>query len=343
MGITHISGLAVAGVPTMGMNGLPLTTGNVFFCDYVNGNDANTGSADSPMKTVYVAYAACRDGYNDTVVIVGNGQASGTQRLSVANAQVATPAATTGTLTWAKNACHLVGIGSPTQNSRARLAPPTGTYTQTTFGSGNLVVVTGQGCIFSNLSTFHAFSTGGNNQICWTDSTNGRNYYYNVSFGGAADTASAQSTSSRSLLITGGGESYFERCWIGLDTVTKTVANASLEFAGNTPRNYFKQCVFPIYTSSATTVFIKVAAGPGTMDRWQVFDECTFENAILSASTGMTGVAILGASTGGGLLMRKSTMVGATDWGYDATSKAQIYVDGAVPTGNSSGISVVNT
>ncbi len=215
----------------------------------------------------------------------------------------------------------------------------------TTFGSGNLVTVSGTGCIFSNLSLFHAFSTGGNNQICWTDS-GGRNAYYNVSFGGAADTASAQSTSSRSLLVTLTGESYFERCYIGLDTVTKTVANASLEFSAGTgtgvPRNRFVDCVFPMQTSSATTVYIKVAATQ-QIDRFQTFDRCMFLNNVLSTSTAMTGVAIIGASSGGGLLFKDCTSVGATAWGYDATSKAQIYTDGPVPTAATTGIALVNT
>lgn len=345
MGITHLSGLDVAGVPTMGMNGLPLTTGQVFFTDYVNGNDGNTGAADAPLKTVYVAFSKCVSGRGDVVVIVDDGTTTATQRLSLANAQVANSAATAGTLVWNKNNTHLVGMGSPVQNARSRFAPPTGTYTVTTFGSGNLVTVSGAGCIFANLSLFHAFSTGGDNQICWTD-TGGRNYYNNVSFGGAADTGSAQSTSSRSLLVSLTGENYFEGCYIGLDTVTKTVANASLEFSAGTgtgvPRNRFKECIFPMQTSSATTVFIKVAATQ-QIDRFQTFDRCMFINNVLSTSTAMTGVAIIGASAGGGLLFKDSTAVGVTDWGYDATSKAQIYIDGAVATANATGIAVVNT
>ncbi len=343
--MTHFSSLEVAGVPTMGMSGIPLTSGQVFFCDYVNGNDGNTGAADYPLKTVYVGYSKCVAGRGDVVVVVDDGSTTGTQRLSLANAQVADPSATTGTLTWAKNNTHLIGMGAGVQNARARFAPPTGTYTVTTFGSGDLIVVSAAGCIFANISTFHAFSTGGNSQICWTD-TGGRNQYYNVSFYGAADTASAQSTTSRSLLVSLTGENYFERCYIGGDTVTKTVANASLEFSagGGTgvPRNRFNECIFPMQTSSATTVFIKVAATQ-QIDRFQTFDRCMFVNNVLSTSTAMTGVAIIGASSGGGLLFKDSTVVGATDWGYDATSKAQIYIDGAVATSNATGIAVVNT
>lgn len=339
MGTTHLSGLEVAGVPTMGMSGLPITSGSVYFVDYVNGNDANTGAANSPLKTIYVAYSKMVSGQNDVAVIVGDGASTGTQRLSVANAQVAVPAATTGTLTWAKNACHIIGMASPTEvGQRARFAPPTGTYTQATFGSGNFVVVTGTGCIFANLSLYNGFSAGGNNQICWTD-TGGRNYYQNVNFGGAADTASAQSTSSRSLKIGGSGENTFVNCTIGLDTVTRTVANASLEFASGTPRNTFRNCTFPFQTSSATTLGI-IGTGAANMDRWQLFENCSFINNVQSASTTMSGLATLAASSGGLLLMKNSTLVGITEFGTDATSRGQIYVDGAAPTAGTSGIAV---
>ena len=339
MGITHLSGLEVAGVPTMGMSGLPLTTGNVYFVDYVNGSDGNSGAADQPLQTLYGAHNKMTAGQNDVAVIVGDGSTTATQRLSLANAQAINPAATAGTLNWTKNACHIVGMCAPTMVSqRARIAPPTGTYTQSTFGSGNFVVVSASGCIFANFSVFNGFSTGGTNQIAWTDS-GGRNYYSNVMFGGAADTASATATSSRSLLISGGGEHTFDSCEFGLDTVTRTVANATLQFSGGTARNTFRNCNFAFQTSAATPLGIIVAAAAG-MDRWQKFDNCSFINNVQSTSTTMDALATLPASAGGLLLMKNCTLVGITEFGTDATSRGQIYVDGAAPTAGTSGIAV---
>lgn len=340
MGITHLSGLEVAGVPTMGMSGLPLTTGNVFFVDYVNGSDGNTGSADSPLQTLYGAHDKMTAGQNDVAVIVGDGSTTATQRLSLANAQAINSAATAGTLVWSKNACHIVGMAAPTMVSqRARIAPPSGTYTAATFGSGNFVTVSAQGCIFANFSVFNGFSTGGNNQIAWTDS-GGRNYYSNVMFGGAADAASAQSTSSRSLLITGStGENTFIGCEFGVDTVTRTVANSTLEFASGSPRNTFIGCNFTFETSASTPIGIVVAAAAG-IDRWQKFDRCTFINNVQSTSTTMSGLATLAASAGGLLLMKDCTLVGITEFGTDATTRGQIYVDGGTVTAATSGIAV---
>ena len=339
MGITHLSGLEVAGIPTMGMSGLPLTTGNVFFVDYVNGSDGNTGSADSPLQTLYGAHYKMTAGQNDVAVIVGDGSTTATQRLSLANAQVFDSTATAGTLVWSKNACHIVGMAAPTKVSqRARIAPPAGTYTMATFGSGNFVTVSASGCIFANFSVYNGFSTGGASQIAWTDS-GGRNYYTNVQFGGAGDAASAQATTSRSLLISGTGEHTFEGCELGLDTVTRTVANATLQFSGGTARNTFVDCNFVFQTSAATPLGIIVAAAAG-IDRWQKFDRCTFINNIKSTSTTMSALATLPASAGGLLLMKDCTLVGITEFGTDANSLGQIYVDGGTVTAATSGIAV---
>lgn len=343
MGITHLSGLEVAGVPTMGMGGWPPFTGKWYFVDPANGIDGNPGTPESPIATLYQAHNLMRDGYNDVAVIVGNGQSSGSCRLSTALAQTIDSTVTAGTLNWTKNACHILGMTAPTMVSqRARIAPPTGTYTAATFGSGNFVVVSGQGCYFSNFSVFNGFSTGGNNQIAWTDS-GGRNYYNNVAFGGAGDAASAQSTTSRSLLITGTtGENTFDGCEIGLDTVTRTVANASLEFAGGTPRNTFRGCNFPFQTSAGTVLGI-LAAAAASMDRWQKFDRCTFINNVGSTSTTMAAIATLAASTGGLLLMKDCTTVGVTDLFTDATTAGQMWIDGGAPTSDATALAVAPT
>lgn len=341
MGNTHLSGLEVAGVPTMGMSGLPLTTGSVYFVDPANGSDGYAGTADWPFATLYKGHDACVSGKNDVVVLVGNGAASGSARLSTALAQTITPAATAGTLNWTKSATHLIGACAPTiVAQRARIAPPSGTYTQATFGSGNFVVVTGSGCIFANLSLFNGFSTGGTNQICWTDNGS-RNYYQNVNFGGIADAASAADTGSRSLKIGSGGsgENTFVNCVVGLDTVTRSDANASLELAGGTPRNSFIECVFPFQTSAAGVLGIIVSAAAG-IDRWTNFERCMFVNNVQSTSTTMSGLATIAASAGGLLAMRNCTLVGITEFGTDATSRGQIYIDSATITAASSGIAV---
>lgn len=333
-------GLTSFGVPLIGgIGGIPLT-GTWYFVDPANGSDSNEGtSPQSAFATLYMAHSMMTAGSNDVCLLIGDGSTTGTARLSTALAQSVNSAATTGTLTWSKNACHLLGVTAPTAvASRARIAPPSGTYTQSTFGSGNFVTVSASGCIFANFSLFNGFSTGGNNQICWTDS-GGRNYYTNVQFGGAGDAASAQSTTSRSMLISGAGENLFENCTFGLDTVTRTVANSTLEFSTGTARNHFRGCVFPFQTSASTPLGITVASAAGA-DRWQLFEKCMFINNVGSGSTTMAGLSTLAASMGGQLVMKDCTLVGITEFGTDATSRGQIYIDAGTVTAATSGIAV---
>lgn len=335
------NGLTSFGIPVI--PGIPLTTGNVYFVDPASGSDANPGSAAQPLATLYKAHSLCTAGNNDVVVIVGDGATTATARLSLALAQSVNSAATTGTLTWSKNATHLIGMCAPTMVAqRARIAPPSGTYTQATFNSGNLVVVTASGCIFQNFSLFHGFSTGGTDQICWTDNGS-RNYYQNVNFGGIADAASAADTGARSLKIgsAGSGENTFVGCTIGLDTVTRSVANASLEFAGATPRNTFIDCVFPMLASNAGVLSI-LGTGNGCVDRYQRFSRCHFLNAMSSTGTAQTVIASFTTASPGGLLyFDQSAFIGnaSTNWG-DANALANSYINMSQPAAATGGISV---
>jgi hypothetical protein len=335
-------GVSSFGIPVLGSAvGLPFT-GNYWFVDPVNGLDGNAGnSPQQALKTLYRAILLATAGNNDVVFLMSNGSSTGSARLSLALAQSVVPTATTGVLNWNKNAVHLVGVGAPAAISqRARIAPPTGTYTQTTFASGNFVNVTGQGCMFANISIFHGFSTGGTNQICWTEN-GGRNAYLNVDFEGMGDTTSATDAGSRSLLVTGNvGENAFVRCNIGLDTVQRSGANASLELAGGTPRNLFSECSFPFWTSASTPLGI-LATGASAIDRWQQFKGCQFINAIKSGSTAMSVLASMTSASPGGLLDfdPNCSIIGITKWG-DTNALANSYVSQPVPTAATSGIAV---
>lgn len=334
MGLTNFpNGASSFGVPLLGgIGGIPFT-GNYYFVDPVNGLDGNSGGSQGrALKTLYQAHYLAKDGNNDVIILIGNGQSSGTARLSLANAQAVDSTATVGTLKWTKNATHLVGVCAPNMYAkRARIAPPTGTYTQATFGSGNFVTVTGGGCFFSNFSLFNGFSTGGVNQICWTDSGS-RNAYIGVDFGGMGDAASAADAGSRSLKIglAGSGENYFNHCTIGLDTVTRGAANASIEFAGGTPRNVFEDCILPMDASASSPFFI-LGTGADCIDRGNVFRRCLLINDIKSGATTITAAMSLTSASPGGLIgFLASAAVGATKLG-DTNALANTYIDMAVP------------
>lgn len=333
-------GLSSFGVPVLGgIGGIPLT-GTWYFVNPATGSDANDGkSPENPLATLYQAHNLMTAGKNDVCLLIGDGSTTGTARLSTALAQTITPAATAGTLVWSKNACHLIGETAPTGiAARARIAPPSGVYTVTTFGSANFITVSAAGCIFANFSTFNGFSTGGAAQICWTDS-GARNFYQAVQFGGMGDAGSAADAGSRSVKISGGGEHTFVNCTLGLDTVTRGAANATLEFSGGTARSKFISCQFPFQTSASTPLGVIVSAAAGS-DRWQLFQDCSFINNVGSTSTTMAALSTLAASMGGLHLYKNCATVGITEFGTDATSRGQIYVDMAQPAAATGGIAV---
>jgi hypothetical protein len=296
------------------------------FLDPLNGSDHNSGfgphDAKATLDGTQGAFSVATAGQGDVIYILSDGSTTATVRVDAA-------------FTWNKKNTHLVGISSGSRFSgRARIAPNGAT---TAFA--NFFTVSVDGCRFENVQWFHGFNTGVAAAICMTVTGN-RNVFVNCHIAGMGDAVSAQSATSRSLKISTGGENDFIDCVIGLDTVTRTaVANASVEFAAATPRNTFKGCVFPIYTSSAVPVIIKGAAS-GCMDRFQLFERCLFINGAGSGSTTLTGTVLLAASAGGILFLKDCDNVACGPWGSsDATTKAQIYVSGPITT-NTTGIAL---
>jgi hypothetical protein len=305
------------GMPLYGIAGLLPFTGNFFWVDQTNGSDGNTGGPGDPLKTLSAAYGKCTSGNNDVVLLTGTVHV-------------------TATVAWAKNKTHLIGL-APNLRSQARARiSQTGS---TVFSP--LVNVTGTECIFRDIGSFHGFADA-SAQICWLDA-GGRNEYTRCLFGGMGDTTAAAQAGGRSLKISGTtGENTFRECQIGLDTITRSAANASLEFAGGTPRNVFDRCNFPALTSSATALF-GIATGAAAFDRFQIFQDCTFLNALKSTGIAMTaGFAFSSASPGGELLMKSCTAIGLTKWG-DTNALANMYVDGGAPTAATTGLAVAPT
>ena len=152
------------------------------------------------------------------------------------------------------------------------------------------------------------------------------------------DAASAGGSAARTLKITS-SENTFTDCVLGLDTVARSAANATVELASGTARNSFIGCTFPFQTSAATPLGV-LASAASAIDRWQLFQQCTFINNVQSTSTTLSALATLPASAGGLLLMKDCTMVGITEFGSDTTTRGQIYVDSASVVAATSGIAV---
>lgn len=286
-----------------------------------SGNDNNDGlTPDTPVKTLEVAYSKLRDGKNDCIVIMADGTTTETVRLN-------------SSFTWSKNAAHMIGLCSPVLFSqRARIAP-----TGATTAFKPFITISGNGCVFKNVQLWHGFNTGTTASInCIVSGS--RNYFKNVHFAGLADAASAGSTTSRSLKLMTGGENLFEDCVVGIDTIDRGVANASLEFASGAVRNVFRRCIFPFRATAAGVLGI-ITSAAAAMDRYNIFEDCEF----LNHNTTMTAIATLAASSGGFLLFKNPTLAKITGFGSDAGTRGQIYIDGGAPAAATTGLAVAPT
>lgn len=147
MGITHLSGLEVAGVPTMGIGGgLPIAP-RYFFVSSDYGSDGNTGAFDSPYATIGQALTAVSSQHKvgDTIVLMpGHSQTiTGAGGIACATADV-----------------NIIGLGVGT--SRPTFLMDGGTTVTVTVTAANVLW---RNCVFnsghSNVVTcFNITSTG---------------------------------------------------------------------------------------------------------------------------------------------------------------------------------------
>jgi hypothetical protein len=296
------------------------TSGNVYYCNPASGNDLNNGlTPASAVQTPAAGYALLTSGNNDILVLVGNGATTGSARLSSG-------------FTWAKNAAHLIGVAPPSVTyNYCRIAPTSGV---TAFA--NFFTVSGNGCVFKNLEFWHGFSTGIAAMICLTVTGQG-NCFINCHIAGMGDAASAVSSTSRCVLLSGTGASdnYFGNCAIGVDIVVRTSANATVEIAGNAPRTIFENCYFPVYSSDGNQYILLVAAASG-LDRWVMFKGCMATAFV--GGTALGNFASLAAGCGGILILDSTTgLYNITAIGVAGT-KSQTFVSGATSTGGVRGI-----
>lgn len=289
-----------------------VAAGNQWFVDEATGSDTNPGTSEAPFATLTAALAAAVPNNGDIVYLIGTVHV-------------------TGTVAWNKDNVSLIGITAPSNNCRARISQ-TGS---TVFSP--LVNVTGQGCKFIDIGTFHGFNNA-SAQVCWAEA-GGRNLYQNVQFFGGGDATAAAQAGMRSLTVAGNGENLFVGCTIGLDTITRaTNANASLEFLSGTPRNVFVDCTFQALVSDASDVHITV--GAAGMDRYALFKRCAFMNAIDSTGTAMSAAVTANASAGGSIVFDpECVFLGANA----VATTGPVYVAGPVPTATTSNRAVAAT
>ena len=285
-----------------GMVGLPVV-GNIWYVDAVNGNDSSSGNdPKSAFKTVTAAKAALTNNNNDVVVLCPSGPGTGEPYATVETAAI----------TWNLNLTHIIGNVSPVVTSqRARIATATNALSP-------FFTISGQGCIFKNINWYNPGTTNYINVRV----SGKRNYFENCHFAGIADDTCGNNATGSSLELYGAQENYFVNCTIGLDTVTRTAANANLRIvlgSDTVARNVFDGCIFTMVADADAPRFIIQADSVG-MDRWNIFRGCQFINCIGSTSTNQTDAFSVHATPGGLIVLQDCLKIGTTGWANNLTS-----------------------
>jgi len=313
--LTHFpNGLSSFGVPVLPGAGLFGQDSQVFFVDPARGSDSNLGTdSGAPLAKLSTAHTKCIAGQNDVVYLIGNGATSGTAR-------------ETTTLTWSKNATHLIGIAAPGFIAqRARISPASGTSNVTP-----ILTVSASGCQFQNLHLFQNFSTDAAN-IC-VEITGERNVFINVHMAGGGNATGADNAGMRSLKITGGsgnGEHFFQHCAIGLDTIARGDAiSAEIEIDGASTRNVFEDCL--IFARTDGTAPNLLLIGTGGIDRFCIFKNCAFWNDIVGGGTAMAELLDVVAAAGGDVLLWNCTTKGGT--AVETTNHGAVFISQEVDT-----------
>ncbi len=294
MGFTNYpNGLMSQGMPLM--NGVPYgPTSKTFFVSGAEGSDGNDGTTPKKaLASVSKAHSLMRAGKNDVCFLMGNGQTSGTAR-------------ETATITWSKDACHLVGVAAPgLVAQRARISTASGTTDVTP-----IITVSGDGCMFSGIHFFQDFATSATN-VCM-NVTGFRNVFLNCHIAGGGNATAAGNAGMRSLIVDSPGtegENYFKGCTIGLDTIARGgAASAEIEFKSATNRNIFEDCLILARTTGNAHRLVTI--GSAGISRWVIFKNCVFWEDTTGGGTTMTEMFDAPANCGGLILMQNCTVVG---------------------------------
>jgi len=295
-GLFQYGGSAVGSgmLPVMGQTG---TSGSskVFFVHGANGSDGNPGTVLAPLKTISAAYALCTSGAGDTVYVLNDGSTTASVREAAG-------------LTWAKNNTHLIGLGAPAINQRARVTPTSGTTDVDAFTP--FLTLSASGCIISNLALVQGNSEDSKASVGILLSGS-RNYLSNVGVLTGQHANQGDEAGTIWLQMTG-SENVLEKCYIGTDTISRSAANTSIRFgsgsADEATRNVFRDCIFPMFADATSPFFISATTAFDT-SRWNLFERCNFINT----GTSTLAAAVNWADTTGKCFLYDCAFYGVTD------------------------------
>lgn len=308
MGFTNFpGGITSLGIPVI-PGGIPFgPTSRAIFVAPGTGSDGNDGKTPKKaLATLSKALSLATADKNDVVFLIAeDNSASGTTDYQ------------STALDWNKDGVHLIGINTGGNiGQRSRIA-----QLSTATGVSGLFTLSASNCLIANVHIFQGVddATSANAMTV----TGERNYIYNCHIAGIGH-ATMDVAANRTLYLNGAAETTFKNCTIGLDTISRGTATSEIEFTGQVTRVVFEDCLFPTFAGAAGFTFLDFDAA-GTLDRFVLFKNPVFINAVQSTATAMTELTDANASAGGMVVMQNPCIVGVTSGQLDAGSTGTVY------------------
>lgn len=287
-----------------------------------SGSDGRNGRSPSrAVLTLGQAHTLIPADKNGVVYLVSESNSAGSTTIRIADA----------TETWSKDGTHLIGVaGGQMIGSRARIS-----NTAATADVSPLMAWSADNGSMKNIHIFYGEADAGD--LGAFQVSGERNYFYNCHFAGIGnDTQDAADAYSLSLT---GDENLFEKCVIGLDTIGRgTASNSELQLVASqtATRNIFKDCIFLTFADAAGHQFVK-STGDLSLDRFLMFDNCSFINSGVNAGgVEMTEAFDLSTTMGGTVIIKDCALYGAIEW--DAGDGGDIEIVGSSGIAATSGI-----
>jgi hypothetical protein len=311
--VYHNGGVAISGL---------LSQGKSYHLKASSGTSGGGGlKIDDAVSTLTRAKALMAADQNDVLYFYAeDNSASGTTDYQSA------------ALVWSTDLTHIVGVntgGNIGQRSRiAQLSTATGVSPLMTWSASS-----------GSMRNIHVLQgvADATSKVCFKV-TGERNYFADCHFAGIGNTL--QDAAAACSLEVAGDENVFERCTIGLDTIGRgSAANSELLLSGGAARTLFRDCTFLTYADAATHQF--VIKGSAGIDRYCIFDNCKFINAVNSGATSLTEAFDItaGGSPNGAMILNNCIAVGIDDW--DAGDNDELWIQGGTTVAASTGIAVV--
>ncbi len=294
-------------------------SGNIYYVDYRNGSDSNSGE-DWPnaFRTYSAAVAAVTTNNNDVILIDGD-----------------STVVETAMVTLSKNRVHTIGVngalGHYGQGAKISVGVTTAATDIATFqNTGVRNTFTGLKFINENTVAEGLYSVAEGGEFA---------RYLNCEFYKSTDLDDA----GASEFLHNGDSTQFYNCTFGSSANETGNIRANVlvtaTLSGKKCRDsYFENCIFLSKADDTDKVMV-YGANATDVERMFLMKDCTFFNNPLGAGTPAHAVGFGAAQTQGAVILKNCTSVDCT---VMAQAAMNIYVDGAVPTFGTSGVSVAS-